>query len=65
MTYWACLVVSWLKLIFHWVAHLVILSISLLRLFAEVWMPCIAENKDVSPAKSYALDERSSVRSLL
>ena len=50
MTYWACLVVLWLKLIFHWVAHLVFLSISLLRLFADVWMSCITENKEVSPA---------------
>ena len=61
----ACLVVSGLKLIFPWVSHLPILSKSLLRLFVEVWMSYITENKDVSSAKSFALDERSSVRSLI
>ena len=71
MTSEACLVVSGLKFIFHWVAQLLILSKSLLRfkslirLFAEVWMSCITENKDVSSAKSFALDERPSVRSLM
>ena len=71
MTSWACLVVSGLKFIFHWVAQLLILSKSLLRfkslitLFAEVWMSRITENKDVSSAKSFALDERPSVRSLM
>ena len=38
MTSWACLVVSGLKFIFHWVSNLHILSKSLLRLLAEVWM---------------------------
>ena len=36
MTSWACLVVSGLKFIFRCVAKLLILSKSLLRLFAEV-----------------------------
>ena len=35
-TSWACLVVSRLKFIFHWVAQLLTISKSLLRLFAEV-----------------------------
>ena len=71
MTSEACLVVSGLKFIFHWVAQLLIFSKSLLRfkslkrLFADVWMSCITENKDVSSAKSFALDERPSVRSLM
>ena len=65
MTSWACLVVSGLKFIFHWVAQLLILSKTLLRLFAEVWMSCITENKDVSSAKSFALDGRASFRSLM
>ena len=65
MTSWACLVVSGLKFIFHWVAQLLILSKSLLRLFVEVWMSCITENKDVSSAKSFALDGRASFRSLM
>ena len=71
MTSWAYLVVSGLKFIFHWVAQLLIFSKSLLRfkslkrLFADVWMSCITENKDVSSAKSFALDERPSVRSLM
>ena len=46
MTSRACLVVSGLKFIFQWVAQLLILSKSLLRLFGEVWMSCITENKD-------------------
>ena len=61
LTSWACLVVSGLKSIFHWVAHMLSLSKSLLRLFAEVWMSCITENKDVSSAKSFALDDSPSV----
>ena len=65
MTSWACLIVSGLKFIFHWVAQLLILSKTLLRLFAEVWMSCITENKDVSSAKSFALDGRASFRSLM
>ena len=46
MTSCACLVVSGLKFVFHRVAQLLILSKSLLRLFAEVWMSCITENKE-------------------
>ena len=56
MTSWACLVFSGLKFIFHRVGQLLILSKSLLRLFVEVWMSCITENKGVSSAKSFALD---------
>ena len=59
------LIVSGLKFIFHWVAQLLILSKSLLELFAKVWMSCITENKDESSAKSFALDEKPSVRSLM
>ena len=52
MTSWACLVVSGLNFIFDWVAHLPVTSKFLLRLFAEVWMSCITENKDLSSAKT-------------
>ena len=45
MTSWVCLVVSELKTNFYCVAQLLILSKSLLRLFAEVWMLCITETK--------------------
>ena len=65
MTSGACFIVSGLKFIFHLVAQLFILSKSLLRLFAGVWMSCLTENKDVSSAKSFALDKRPSVRSLM
>ena len=41
------------------------LSKSLLRLFAEVWESYITENKNVSSAKSFTLNERPSVRSLM
>ena len=64
MTSGACLVISDLKLIFCCVAQLLILSKSLLRLFAEVWMSCKTENKEVSSAKSFALVERLSGKSL-
>ena len=43
MTSWACSVVSGLKFIFYWVAHLYFLS--LLNLFANVWMSSITQNK--------------------
>ena len=48
MTSWACLVGSGLKLIFHWKVQLCIISKSLLRSFAEVWLSWITENNDVS-----------------
>ena len=64
MASYAYLVLSGLKFIFHWVALLLILSKSLLRLFAEVWMSCITENKHSSSAKSFVIDESPSVRSL-
>ena len=59
------LVASEWNVIFYWVAHLLILSKSLLRLFSKFWMSCITENKNTSSAKSFALDERPSVRSLM
>ena len=62
MTSWACLVVSGLKFVFYWVAQLLILSKSLLRLLR---VSCITENKNVSSGKIFALDERPSVRSLM
>ena len=64
MTSWACLAVSGLKFIFHFVAQLLILSKSLLRLFGEVWTSCITEDKEVSYTKSFAL-AWPSVRSLM
>ena len=54
MTSWACLVVSGLKFIFYWVAQLLVLSKSLLRLFREIWMSCITENKNVTSGKIFA-----------
>ena len=65
ITFWACLVVSRLKFLFLWVAYLLILSKSLLRLFLEVWMSCITETKGVSSEKSFALDEITSVTTLM
>ena len=55
MTSWACLAVFGLNFIFHCVAQLLILSKPLLRLFAEVWMSCRTENKEVFSAKSFAV----------
>ena len=65
MNYWACLLVSGLKFIFHWVSHLLVFSKSLLRLFAEVWILCAADSKGTPSAylKIFALDERHSVKS--
>ena len=46
-------------------SHGSIFSKFLLRFFAEVWMSCITEDKEASSGKSFALDETSSVRSII
>ena len=51
MTSWACLVGSGSTFIFHWKAQLFIIFKSLLRSFADVWVSCTTENKEVSSAK--------------
>ena len=75
ITYWAFLVGSGLKLIFHWKVwpfiyyynkfdHLFIISKSSLRSFAGVWVSCTTENKEVSWANSFFVVSPS-VRSLM
>ena len=57
---WACLLVSGLKLLYHWKAHLLIWYKWLLNSFAEVSTSWITENKDVSSANNftwYAISE--------
>ena len=65
MTSWVCLVDSGLRFIFHWKTQLSIISKSLLRLFSEVWLSWITENKDVSSANNLAFVESPSERSLI
>ena len=62
---WACLLGSGLKLIFHWRDHLLIQYRSLFNSFSEVSTSWFTENKDASSAKNFALDDRSSARSLI
>ena len=65
MTSWICLAVSEVKSILHWAPRSVILSKFLLRWFAEVRISYITDKKDVSSEKSFGLDERPSLRSLM
>ena len=58
MTFWACLLGSGLKFIFYWKAQLLILAKSLFSLFADVFMSCVTENKDMPSANSFALEKR-------
>ena len=63
---WACLVVYGLKFIFHWVAHLLVLSKSLL--FKIIWRGLNVmydRNQRDIIWKSFALDERPAVRLLM
>ena len=53
ITFWACLVASGLKFTFQWKAHLFIISKSLLRSFANTWVLCSKENKEVWSANSF------------
>ena len=64
INFWACWVKSGLKFIFHWKSQLLINSKSLLRLFADVWVSCTKESKEVSPSNNFVLAVRPSVRLL-
>ena len=63
--FWACLVGSGSKFIFHWKAKLCIISKSLLRLFAKIFLSWITENKDVLFPNNLALVESPSERSFI
>ena len=57
---WVYLLVSGLKLIFHWEAHLLIWYKSLFKSFAKVSSSWITDNKDLSSANNFAFDDRPS-----
>ena len=65
MTSWACFVVSGLKLIFHWKAHLFIAFRSLFRLLDVLSGTLIVENRDVSSLTNLVLHWRLSDKSLM
>ena len=65
MTSCACFLVSGLKLIFHWNAHLFIFAKSLFSSRAEVLLSWITENKEVSSANSLAFEDNPSDKSLI
>ena len=65
MTIWTCLVESGMKFILRWKAQLFIISMFLLRSFADVWVTCTNDNKEVSSANSFVLVVRHSTRSLI
>ena len=65
MTSRNCLLGSGLKFIFHWKIQLLILAKLLLSSFADVFMSCVTDNKDVSSVNSLALEERPFARSLI
>ena len=55
----------WVKLIFHWNAHLFIFAKSLFSSRAEALLSWITENKDVSSANSLVFEDNLSDRSLI
>ena len=65
ITSYACLLMSGLKLIFHCNAQSWTLSRSSFNSFTEASTLKTAENNEVSSAKSFAPDEKSSVKSLI
>ena len=65
ITSWACLIGSVLKLIFHWLDQLLILHKSLLSSFAEVFLLCTTEKREVSSPNNFGLEDESSDRSLI
>ena len=58
MISWDYLLGSGLKLIFHWKTESLIFVKSLFSSFAEVVMSCVTENRDVSSANNFALEDR-------
>ena len=65
MTSRICLLGSGLKFISHWKIQLLILAKLLLSSFADAFMSCVTDNKDVSSVNSLALEERPFARSLI
>ena len=65
MTSWTCLVGSELKFSFYWNTQLSNIFKYLLRSFADVWVLCTTENKEVSSVNSFTLVVRPSGRSLM
>ena len=65
MTCWACLLGLELKLIFRWTAQSLIFCKSLFSSFAEVVMSYATENRDVSSANHFVLENRSPDKSFM
>ena len=65
ITSWACLLGLGLKLLVHWNALLIILLKSLFKWLAEVVIFCTMEKRGVSSAKSLAVVDKLSDRSLI
>ena len=61
----ACFFESWLKLIFHWNAHLFFFAKSLFSSRAEVLLSWITENKDLLSANSLAFEDNPSDKWLI
>ena len=61
----ACLLKSWLNIIFHWKAQLVIAFRFWLKVVALVWMLFTTEKRDVSSAKCLQFEERSLGKSFM
>ena len=62
---WACLHGFGLKLTFHWKANLLIFFWSSFNSLAEAFKSRIIENKDVSSAKRFTLEYKSSAKSMI
>ena len=65
ITSWSCLLGSGLKLIYHWKAHLLIFFRPSFDSLAEAFTSWTTENNDVSSAKSFTLEDKSSAKSLI
>ena len=65
MTSWACLLFAWVMVetLFHWKAP--IFFKPLFSSLAEVVMSCVTENRDVSSANNFALEDRSPDKSFM
>ena len=63
ITSWACLLRSRLKLVFHWIAQLFLLSKSWFNLFADKCLSFITDKSDVSSSNSLGFQTKLSGRS--
>ena len=62
---WACLLRPGLKVIFYWKTHLLIFFRLSFNSLAEAFTSWTTENKDVSSAKSFTFEDKSSAKLLI